>query len=126
MADVEEGEERAFEVSTLNEFMAQKDVVEGIIQEIVNATDVTLQLLEEAANAFDPAREAEISSGLVRCGRPRSLCAVAVRFMCLLFRFYTEFGYWFSNAVPPSRATVAVPCQAVQAGVWAREESQSA
>ena len=70
MSDEEAGvAARSFDTGVLNAFMKDKELVEGIIEQIVQATNTTLHLVEEANAAFDPAKEAEISESLVRVSK---------------------------------------------------------
>ena len=93
MADEEAATEaRAFDTSVLNDFLKEKEVVEGIIEAIVGATDTTLHLVDEAAASFDPAKEAEISQNLVRVSKQASTNAKKAKVPHVACLYVLRFG----------------------------------
>ena len=80
--DEEKGEARTFDTSVLHSFMTEKAVVEGIVEQIVQATTTTVHLVEEANAAFDPAKEAEISENLVRVSKSVTVFAKKAKVYC--------------------------------------------
>jgi hypothetical protein len=83
---------REFDAGVLNDFLREKDVVEGYIGEIVDYTDKTHHLVDETNAAFDPAKEAEISTSLVRVSKAASAIAkkAKVRPLGILCRVSVE------------------------------------
>jgi len=67
MASESKGEERAFDTIVIQNFLKDKDEVQGWIQEIDNATRTVQHLLDESKQAFDPEKDLEISRNLRKC-----------------------------------------------------------
>ena len=59
--------ERAFDTEIIQNFLKDKDEVQGWIEQIDVATNTVDHLLDESKQAFDPEKDAEISRNLNRC-----------------------------------------------------------